>query len=60
MGEVGILPLDVSQHQQFVGGLFARDAAQWVVSAGSVLVGSFLKPCKLLASIKSKEEFSDK
>lgn len=44
MEEVGILPLEVSQQQQFVGGLFAHDAAQWVVSAESVLVGSFLKP----------------
>lgn len=27
MGEVGILPLEVSQWQQFAGGLLARDAA---------------------------------
>lgn len=40
MGEVGILPLEVSQWQQFAGGLLARDAARWAVSAGSVLVPS--------------------
>lgn len=27
MGDVGILPLEVSQRQQFVCGLLARDAA---------------------------------